>query len=86
MEQTSTSKLVNKRIIKQHTVQIERIALKLNRLKDKGVKYKSYQDFLTQCIIEELVSKGLKFELETIISSYGQELVDKWYSKLKNSI
>ena len=86
MEQTSTSTLVNKRIIKQHTVQIERIALKLNRLKDKGVKYKSYQDFLTECIIEELVPKGLKFELETIISNYGQELVDTWYSKLKNSI
>ena len=35
----------------------EKIALKLNRLKDKVAKYKSHKDFLSQCITEELLSQ-----------------------------
>ena len=61
----------------------EQIALKLNQLKDKVVRYKLHKDFLSQCIAEELVPKGLKLELEPTIGNYDQEFVDTWYSKLK---
>ena len=57
--------------------------LKLNRLKDKAVRNKSHKHFLSRCIAEELVPKGLKLELEPTIGSYDQELVDTWYSKIK---
>ena len=78
--------------MKQHTVHDnwdhpkknkEQIALKLNRLKDKAVRYKSHKDFLSRCIAEERVPKGLKLELEPTIRNYDQEFVDTWYSKLK---
>ena len=61
----------------------EQIVLKLNRLKDKAVRYKSHKHFLSRCIAEELVPKGLKLELEPTIGNYDQEFVDTWYSKLK---
>ena len=62
----------------------EQIALKLNRFKDKAVRYKPHKDFLSRCIAEELVPKVLKLELEPTIGNYDQEFVDTWYSKLKN--
>ena len=61
----------------------EQIALKLNRFKDKVVRYKSYKYFLSRCIAEERVSKGLKIELEPKSGNYNQEYVCTWYSKLK---
>ena len=45
----------------------EQIALKLNQLKDKAVRYKSHEDFLSRCIAEELFPKVLK--LTTIANS-----------------
>ena len=61
----------------------EQIALKLNRLKNKAVRYKLHKDFLSRCIAEDLVPKGLKLELEPTIDNYDQEFVDTWYSNLK---
>ena len=61
----------------------EQIALKQNRLKDKAVRCKSHKDFLSQCIAEELVPKGLQLVLEPTIGNYDQEFVDTWHSKLK---
>ena len=61
----------------------EQVALKLDRLKDKLTKYESHKDFLTRCIAEKLIPKGLKLELEPTIGNFDQEFVDKWYSKLK---
>ena len=55
----------------------EQIALKLNVIKDKAVR------FFSRCIAEEFVPKGLKLELEPTIGYYDQEFIDKWYSKLK---
>ena len=72
MEQTSTSTLVGEEnnVTKHCSWQLgssnknkEQIALKLNQLKDKVVRYKLHNDFLSQCIAEELVPKGLKLEL-----------------------
>ena len=61
----------------------EQIALKLNRLKDKVTRYESHKDFLTRCIAEKLIPKGLKLGLEPTIGNFDQEFVDEWYSKLK---
>ena len=85
MEQTSTSTLVGEednettncsRQLGSSDKNKEQIALKLNRLKDKAVRYKSHKDFLSRCIVEELVPKGLKLELEPTIGNHGQEFVD----------
>ena len=92
MDQTSTSALVGEennetthcsRQLGSSEKNKERVALKLNRLKDKAVRYKSHKDFLSQYIAEELVPKGLKLELEPTIGNYDQKFVDMWYSKLK---
>ena len=61
----------------------EQNALKLNRIKDKAVRYKLHKDFLSRCIAKELVPKGLKLKLVPTIGNYDQEFVDTWYSKLK---
>ena len=89
VEQTSTSTLIAEensetthcsRQLGSSDKNKEQIALKLNRLKDKAVRYKSHKDFLSRCIAEELVPKRLKLELEPTISNYDQESVDTCYS------
>ena len=81
VEQTSTSTLVGEednettncsRQLGSSDKNKEQIALKLNRLKDKAVRYKSHKDFLSRCIAEELVPKGLKLELEPTIGNCDQ--------------
>ena len=92
MEQTSTSTLVGEednetthcsRQLRSTDRNKEQIALKLNRLSDKAVGYRSHKYFLRRCTAEELVPKGLKLELEPTIGNYDQEIVDTWYSKLR---
>ena len=79
MEQTSTSTLVGEednettncsRQLGSSDKNKEQIALKLNRLKDKAVRYKSHKDFLSQCIAEEPVPKDLELELGHRIGNY----------------
>lgn len=48
----------------------EQIPLKPNHIKGKVTRDESYQDFLTRCIAEELISKGLKLELEQTSGSF----------------
>ena len=93
VEQTSTSTLVGEednettncsRQLGSSDKNKEQIALKLNQLKDKAVRYKSHKDFLSQCIADEPVPKGLELELGPRIGNYDQQFVDMWYSKLKN--
>ena len=68
VEQTSTSTLVGEednepthcsQKLRSSDKNKEQIALKLNRLKNKAVRYKSHKDFLSRCIAEELIPKGL---------------------------
>ena len=79
MEQTSTSTLIAEensetthcsRQLGSSDKNKEQIALKLNRLKDKAVRYKSHKDFLSQCIAEESVPKDLELELGHRIGNY----------------
>ena len=59
------------------------LAIKLNRLKDKQVRFESHKDFLSRCINEGLVPKGLELMLEPTIGNHDQNFLDNWYSKLK---
>ena len=59
------------------------LAIKLNRLKDKQARFVSHKEFLTRCIAEELVPKGLEVTLEPTIGNPDQEFSDNWYSKQK---
>ena len=61
----------------------EQIALKLSRLKDNAVRYKSHNYFLSRWIAKEFVPKGLKREMEPTSGNYDQEFVDTSYSNLK---
>ena len=51
------------------------IALKLNRLKDKRMRYEPHKDFRSQFISEELMPKDLKLETEPTIRDFDQEFV-----------
>ena len=59
------------------------LAIKLNRLKDKQARFVSHKQFLTRCVAEKLVPKGLKVGLEPTIGNHDQEFLDNWYSKQK---
>ena len=54
---------------------------KLVILKGKSARYTLYKDFLSQCINNELVSKGLKIVFEPTLGNYGQIFSDNWNSK-----
>ena len=81
VEEASTSTLVNEDA-NQMTSSLqqtpattnnkEQVALKLNRLKDKVTSCESHKDFLTRCIAEKLIPKGLKLELEPTIGNFDQ--------------
>ena len=79
MEQTWTSTLIGEsevpeaplsRFTSSTEKQKEKIARKLNRLKDKSIKYESYKDFLNRCLAEKLVPRGLRLELKLTIENY----------------
>ena len=59
------------------------LAIKLNRLKDKQVRFESHREFLSRCITNVLVPKGLELMLEPTIRNYDQNFLDSWYSKPK---
>ena len=62
----------------------EQLVIKLNRLKDTNAKDESHKDFLLHCIQAGLTLKGLKLELETTIENQNLEILDNWYTKLKD--
>ena len=93
VEQTPTSTLIEENELTETPFsgftsstdkQKKKKALKLNRLKDKSIRYESHKDFLNRCLAEKLVPKGLRLELEPTIGNYDQEFVDTWYAKLKS--
>ena len=58
-------------------------AIKLNRLKEKSGRYNLHRDFLSKCIQENPVLKGLEITLEPTIGNFDQEFIDNWYTNLK---
>ena len=55
--------------------QKEKIAPKLNCLKDKSIRHKSHKDFLNCYLDEKLVTNVLRLELESTTGNYDQDLV-----------
>ena len=47
-------------------------------------RYNSHRDFLSKCIQENLVPKGLEITVEPTIGNFDQEFVDNWYTNLKH--
>ena len=76
------TQILTSQVILSQNIITEEVALKLNRLKEKHVRYESHKEFLTQCTLERLVPKGLKLELEPTIGNHNQEFLDHWFSKL----
>ena len=62
----------------------DRLVFKLNHLGAKSARYKSHKDFLSRCIQEKLVPKGLELNLEPKIGNYDREPTDNWYSNLND--
>ena len=74
------------------------LAIKLNPLKDKQVRFESHKEFLSCCIKTTctetactktistkttLIPKRLGLMLEPTITNHHQSFLDRWYSKLK---
>ena len=59
------------------------LAINLNHLKDKQVRFESHKEFLSRCITDGLVPKGLELMLEPKIGNHDQNFLDNWHSKLK---
>ena len=59
------------------------LAINLNCLKDKQARLVSHKEFLTRCVAEELVPKGLEVTLEPTTGNHVQEFLDNWYSEQK---
>ena len=53
------------------------LVIKLNLLREKS-------GFLSCCIQEKLVTKGLELGLEPTIGNYDQVVIDNWYSNLRD--
>ena len=58
-------------------------AIKLNRLKDKQVRFESHKEFLSRSITDGLAPKGLELMLEPTIVNHDQNFLGNYYSKLK---
>ena len=62
----------------------EKLALKLNHLKNKSARYESHKSFLNQCIREKLIPKGLEVYIEPTIGNHDQEFLDNWNQLFKD--
>ena len=60
------------------------LVIKLNRFRKKSARYNSHKDFLSCCIQEKLVPKGLELSLKPTIGNYDKEFINNWYSNLKD--
>lgn len=60
------------------------LGLKLNRLQEKSASYESHKYFLSRCIRDCSIPKGLKLELEPTLRNFDQEFINSWFSKLKD--
>ena len=68
---------------KQREKQITYLVIKLIRLHERNTRFESHIDFLSQCIREKLIPKGLELMLKPTIGNHNQDFLDNWYSKLK---
>ena len=62
----------------------DRLAFKPNHFRAKSARYNSHKYFLSRCIQEKLVPKGLELNLEPKIGNYDREPTNNWYSNLND--
>ena len=57
----------------------EKLALKLNSLNDKKIRYKSHKGFLTKCHKERVILQGLSIYIEpSTANQYDGEFLETW--------
>ena len=61
----------------------DELTIKLKCLKEKSARHNSEIDFLSKCIQQNLVLKGLEITLEPTIGNFDQDYVNNWYINLK---
>ena len=66
----------NPNLLTSRPPRTDALIIKLNRLHQKPARCNSYKDFLSRCVQEKLVPKGLKQSFEKTIGNYDQEFID----------
>ena len=64
--------------------QRQKLAFKLNFLKDKEARYVSHKTFLTRCVQNRIIPIGLSINVEPTIGNHDEEFLDNWYKKLES--
>ena len=61
----------------------DELTIKLKCLKEKSARYNSQIYFLSKCIKQNLVLKGLEITPEPTIGNFDQDHANNWYVNLK---
>ena len=62
----------------------DQLAFKLYKYEDKITRYESHKEFLSRCVKEKVIPRGLKVEVEPTIGNHDEEFVSLWNEKLKS--
>ena len=66
-----------------HSKKAEYLAFKLDKSQGKVVRYNSHMLFLEKWIMENVISNGLKLDLQPTIGNHDIEFLPCWYGKPK---
>ena len=62
----------------------DQLAFKLYKYEDRITRYESHKEFLSRCVKEKVIPRGLKVEVEPTIGNHDEEFVSLWNEKLKS--
>ena len=75
--QTSLRKSQGRKI--SNAEEIRKLALRLDRINNKKIRFLSQKEFLEKCFHDKLTPNGLKINLEPTIGNQNEEFVNQWY-------
>ena len=58
---------------------IKKLAFRLDRIKNRKVRFLSHKEFIEKCFRDKLTPNGLKTNLEPTIENQNEEFVNQWY-------
>ena len=58
---------------------IKKLAFRLDRIKNKKIRFLLHKEFLEKCFRDKLTPNGLKINLELTIGNQNEEFVNQWY-------
>ena len=53
---------------------------RLNRIKNKKLRFESYKELMEKCLKDKLTPNGLTFDLEPTTGNQSEEFVTEWYN------